>query len=267
MRTVLCALLVGALVSGAAPVCAQQAPASPLVIDVRLFPLEYLSNADAATLVSPFVTQGPCCGVFEAGAAVRGITVKAPRDVLQRVDSLLKANDRAPTTLTFRFQLIAAVDSAGRDPAIPGGVDSTLKDLFRFGGYRLLSQASATVESGTFSVTLSGAGAPYTISGQLGGSGRGGSGGRGAVSSPGGANAPPMSASGVRLNINLMGPMESATNNPGIMSTQYNTLLSTGLSLPIGQTVVLGSAAGNGQRRALILTVRAEVLAHPSAKR
>jgi hypothetical protein len=40
---------------------------------------------------------------------------------------------------------------------------------------------------------------------------------------------------------------------------QSETLLSTGLTVPIGQTVVLGSAAPGGANQALILAVRPEV--------
>ncbi|HYV98621.1 MAG TPA: hypothetical protein VE967_14285 [Gemmatimonadaceae bacterium] len=256
-------------------------------VEVRLFPLTFLSNTDAATLVSPFVNVEGCygsfaigspgtasvtksvCGVYEAGAAVRGITVKAPRDILRFVDSLLKANDRGPTTLVFHFQLIAAVDSAGRDPGIPNDIDATLRDLFRFNGYRLLGQATATVESGAFSVTLGGGNLPYTIRGTLWGAargeGRGSANGRGEGrgSAPArGEAAPPLSGSGVRMEVLMSGPMEQSAGGT-IPMTQYNTLLSTGLTLPLGQTVVLGSGAGTGARRAVILTVRAEVLAKP----
>ena len=264
MRPDIRVLLSGVLVLAAMPLGAQRGDSTSgvqravvrgqVVNDVRLFPLAFLSNGDAAKLVTPFVGQGPGAGVFDAGSAVRGITVRAPKDVLDRVDSLLKANDRAPVTMTFRFQLIAAVDSAGRDPAIAGGVDSTLKELFRFGGYKLLAQASATVESGSFQVTMSGMGAPYTISGALLEV-------RGRLASNPRTGSSSMDVSGVRLNVNLTGPFEQVSaSGRGVTSTQFQNLLNTGVSVPIGQTVVLGSGSATGDRRAVIMTVRVEPL-------
>lgn len=50
-------------------------------------------------------------------------------------------------------------------------------------------------------------------------------------------------------------------NLPGHNATQ---LLSTGVTVPIGQTVVLGTSATDGSQRALILTVRPQL---PAVKR
>ncbi|HJU66189.1 MAG TPA: hypothetical protein VJ596_10955, partial [Gemmatimonadaceae bacterium] len=41
------------------------------------------------------------------------------------------------------------------------------------------------------------------------------------------------------------------------------TLLSTGLTVPLGQSVVLGSAVTGGKYQALVLTLRAEVVQEP----
>ena len=238
-----------------APAVAQQAAQGQAtsLFETRLFPLQFMSNQDAASLIAPFVQVDGRFGVFEAGAAVRGITVRASKDILTRVDSLLKAYDRAPASTVLRFQLIAALDSTVKDPAIPANVDATLRDLFKFGGYRLLAQGSAAVGSSNFEVTMSAGADRYTISGTMGNAR--GSAGRGGRGSP---PPPSSSASSVELSVNLMGSVENQM--PAGRTVTWQTLFSTGLAVPMGETVVLGSAAASGGRRALILTVRPELL-------
>src|SRR5260370_27343311 len=84
---------------------------------VRTFTLRWLSPKDAATLLAPYV-YGANWGVYEASQSIRAVTVRASRATLARVDSILRDNDRQPATIVLRFQLIGAVDSATRDPAI-----------------------------------------------------------------------------------------------------------------------------------------------------
>ena len=217
-------------------------------VTVRLFQLDFISNADAAKLLAPFVPASPYCGVFDAGGAVHGVTVKAHPDVLARVDSLLRIHDRASPPTVLRFQLIAALDSAVRDAAIPPNVDATLRDLFRFGGYRLLAQGTATTGTSSFEITMSAGYDIYMVAGVLGSS-VSGRGGRGTTSQA--PYASPVTTA-IEMNVRLTGPGANR---------QLQTLLSTGLSIPIGETVVLGSAATtSGGRQALILTVRPEML-------
>ena len=202
-------------------------------LEVRLFPLQYLKPSDAAKLVSPFVFESGA-GVFEAGAGVQAITVRATRPVLIRVDSLLKLYDDAPTTLNLRFQILAGSDSAWRDDAIAPEVQNSLRSLFRFAGYRMIAQGTTTVSSSRFSLTLHAADESFILSGGVDALSRG-TGARGASA---------------QLSISLSDQM------------RRTTMLSTGLSVPVGETVIVGSAAGAAtdmQRgRTLILVVRTE---------
>ena len=82
------------------------------VIIVKTIPLQYLSNGDAAKLVAPYVSprvgatgDAASSGVFEAGNAVHAITVRASIVMIARIDSIVKANDRPPATLTLRLQV------------------------------------------------------------------------------------------------------------------------------------------------------------------
>ena len=217
--------------------------AVPPVLPVRTFHLTQLTPDQAAKLVSPYV-QGFSTGVFSAGSGIPAITVRAPARILATVDSVLKANDHAPRTIILRFQLIAAEDSAVHDAAI-ANVDAALRSLFRFRGYRLLGEGAAAVGEGSsmFQLTLNAATEPpglehFTVSGRVG-------------------DLVTDGASGsVDLRVELLGPMVKNGVAGGASET---TRLSTGLTLPIGQTVVLGSAAASGRARTVILAVRAEL--------
>ena len=59
----------------------------------------------------------------------------------------------------------------------------------------------------------------------------------------------------VTLRISLEGPRVTDGVGGAIVATQF----STGLSVPIGQTAVLGSAAASGKAATVILAVRAEI--------
>lgn len=245
MRRTLVLLTATALMSGA--VTAQDR-ADPLTI--RLFPLQYISNSNAAKLVAPFIPLDAAHGVFEAGGAVRGITVRSTKDVIDRVDSLLKANDRAPLTVVLRFQLIAALDSTVRDPSIPAEVEGSLRELFKFGGYRLLAQGSTSVSKASYEVTMAYNTEQFSISGGVGD----------IRARPTGPTVRIDGTSSVELTVDLKGTFDMRSPNGVISGRSTERLLSTGLTVPIGQTVVLGSAAAKEGRRALILTVRPEIL-------
>ena len=224
------------------------------VIVVKTIPLEYLSNADAARLVAPYVSprvgatgDAASLGVFEAGSAVHAITVRTKISMLARIDSIVKANDRPPATLTLRLQVIAASDSAVHDGSI-SDLDAELHNLFRFNGYRLLSQNAVWVNDGqSFSATMRGpSGDQLTISGDVTGVRRD-------------------ETKSVRLYVKLAHNAHQAEMVSGAVQTgtMYKVLLETGLTIPIGQTVVVGSAMPGGSTPAIILTVRPELATKP----
>lgn len=217
----------------------------PRPIEVRTFPLQNLSPKDAADLISPYVMFAPGMGVYEAGGALRAVTVRATMDILLRVDSILRANDHARATLALRFQLIAASDSAVRDPAI-SALDAELRNLFRFAGYRLLSQGTTmTNESEYFTLTMAGVnGESLKLSGRVI-----------SARSSGGKGSAQLSISLERSTV--------STTMAGVTTSMLQTLVSTGLTVPLGQTVVLGSAAYGAPIAAIILAVRPEVAGKP----
>jgi hypothetical protein len=219
----------------------------PRDLPVRTFKLQNLSAADAAKLLAPYV-NAPNGGVFEAGS-INAITVRETHSMLAVVDSLLRTHDRPRSVVTMRFQLIAALDSNYRDPAI-SGIDAELRKLFRFSGYELIGEGTArTEERSDYAMTLSTkpkvmfnnerVTEAFLIKGWVEG-----------VEGTGDART-------VRINVALQDAMRGK---------DATDLLRTGLTLSTGQSVILGSARpiiSFGRRAALILVVQPEVVDSP----
>jgi hypothetical protein len=218
-------------------------------LETRVFTLQYLTPSVAAKLVAPFVPAIARAGVYDAGDVVQAITVKATRESLAQIDSVLRTYDRAPPSVRLKFQLIAATDSAVRDGAIPSDVHSAMGELFRYGGYKLLAEGTAISGGSMFQLSMSVDDPSKTRVPELFNI-------RGEVVSV----ATDADMRSVRLRVALGHPTNPFP--PG-EAPRLQTLLETGLSVPTGQTVVLGSAAGGqvGGRRALILTVRPDIQA------
>jgi hypothetical protein len=239
-RLVCIAGLVSCIV-GAARADAQQA--TPAVA-VRTFTLRSMRPQDAAQLVAPY-TVSPNAGVFEAGGSVPAITVRETPQMLARIDSLLRVYDRPPRAVVVRFQLLAASDTATRDPSVAAAVDSALRKLLPFAGYRLISEGIATASEGEpFSLTLAGAGERFALNGSVG-----------AIGTEAGKET-----ARIGISLSRVGAVIEAGRR-----VASDVLLSTGVSLPLGQTVVVGSAAPGGRARPLILVMRPELV--PSERR
>lgn len=220
----------------------------PRDLAVKTFKLKNLRPEDAAKLLGPYVNS-PGGGVFEAGS-IGAITVRETSTVLMLVDSLLRVHDRARAAVSMRFQLIAALDSARRDPEI-AGIDAELRKLFRFAGYELIGEGTTlTEEMSDFTMTLSTR--PKLIDGnrfseafQV----------KGWIEGVEGAGADRT----LRITITLQNASQGK---------DAPILLRTGLTMPAGQSVILGSARPTmsyGSGVALILVVQPEVSA--SARR
>jgi hypothetical protein len=226
----------------------------PRDLAVRTFKLQNLRADDAAKLLGPYV-NAPNGGVFDAGS-INAITVRETHSVLALVDSLLRVHDRPRAVVTMRFQLIAALDTAFRDPAI-AGIDAELRKLFRFPGYELIGEGTArTEERSDYTMSLStkakalsnppdeaGRRELFTESFQI----------RGWVEGVEGSG----DARTIRVNVALQSAMQGK---------DAPDLLRTGLTMPVGQSVVLGSSRPLNSfrsRAALILVVQPEVVESP----
>lgn len=204
-------------------------------MDVRQYTVQTISAREAVSLLTPFVPFVEGGGVWVSGSSV--ISVIGVKRTLAVADSVLRSYDHAPATLVLRFMLIAATDSAVRDPRI-GEVDAELRGLLKFSGYRRLAEATSVVSeqqgfTSTASTTEFG---EFTIAGTL----------------------KSVSAGRVGITIELRGGTTGMMMGVPI-SPNVRQLLSTSLTVPLGQTVVLGTAAGDKGVQALILTVRPEL--------
>jgi hypothetical protein len=217
MRIIAFACVAGLLPSTLAAQDSARAP-SREPLPVRTFTLRHLDQEHAGRLLTPYVYE-PNAAVFP-GATSHEITVRASRRTLQVVDSLLRERDKPSATVMLRFQLYAAVDSGGEQ--LPADIGPALRSAFRFNGYRMISQGSiSTSEDAVFSTTLGAAGAYgdatlYRVSGRLesiGGNTKG----------------------SLPLTIRLSEVTVAGGSGPEVFST--------GLSVPLGQTMVLGSGA------------------------
>jgi hypothetical protein len=212
----------------------------PRDLSIRTFKLRNMRPDDAAKLLTPYVTS-PGGGVFEAGS-VGAITVRETFTTLTLIDSLLRTHDKPRAVMSMRFKLIAALDSPMRDPAIVD-LDAELRKLFRFPGYELIGEGTMLSEESTdFMTTLS------TKARRI----------------VGNAMSPPEA-------FRIRGWMDGITGTGGDRSIRVQVtlqdagndseLLRTGLTLAIGQTVILGSAKPTMTlgRAALILVVQPEI--------
>jgi hypothetical protein len=237
-------LLVAVLAMGLVPAVSAQDPRN---LDIRTFKLRNMRPDDAAKLLSPYVTS-PGGGVFEAGS-VGAITVRETYTTLTLIDSLLKIHDKARAVVSMRFKLIAALDSSMRDPAVDD-IDAELRKLFKFRGYELIGEGTMLSEEMTDFMT--------TISTRPRSAGRDLRTGKDVMFSE---------------TFRIRGWMDGITGTGSDRSIRVqvtvqdagsdNELLRTGLTLPIGQTIILGSAKPtvvSGSRGALILVVQPDVV-------
>lgn len=238
MRRTLISLV--ALSVAAATQAAAQQPTTPINaimhgdFIVKTVPLHHLSSMEAVKLLSPYVqTNGG--GVFEVSPNVRAVTIRELPKIFAEMMTVLGQYDRDPATITLNFQLIAAENSNTRDPGV-AALDSLLRGVLKYTGYRLLTTSVASAsEGGTVTQTLSADGETFTLEVYVSDMRYEGS------------------DASVHLNVHLM------RNGVPAKGLAPNQVLATGVTVPMGQTVVLGTSAPDVIPRALILTVRPQL--------
>ena len=233
------AMLVLVVSAAASAPANAQSPSDTMVI--MTVPLKHLTARDAVALLEPYVTSNkfmnsPGGGVF-AGPNGLAVTIRERVSTYGRMLKTLSEYDRSPETIAFTFQLILADNSGSRAPEI-ASLDSLLRSVLKYTGYKLLGVGvSRTGENAFASETITGDGQTYTLK----------------------LNVADVRTSGgdasVHLGVSLVQILGWSSNVP-----MENNLLSTSVTVPIGQTVVLGSAALDNNR-AIILTVRPQLAA------
>lgn len=194
--------------------------------ETRTFPLEYLQPDVAFEMIEPYVPGGAeNMRLTERPAA---LTITAPGVRLEQVAQVLETYDRGRPDVQMRFQIIEADGFTGTDPAI-ADVQAALQDLFRFNGYRLLAEAIARAQApGYLEQRLAAGERVFTIS----------------------ANLQRVIGSDADRAVDLEITLRDASEGG---------LISTVMTVPSGQTVVVGSARARSGDNTLILVVRPEI--------
>jgi hypothetical protein len=199
-------------------------------LDTRTFELKYLRPGDASAIISPYVYADRPTGKGVVSVAGTAITVRETKDNLDKIERVLANYDRPQPTVRLTFRLIQADGVTGADPAI-ADVEATLRQLFRFRGYRLVGEG---VVSG-----IEGSG----VSQMLGGGGMLGY------------------AAGLEASIErISGRGDSATVQLNVRLNLFPGTFQTRLNVPLGKTAVLGNVHGGRAGTTVILTVRPELV-------
>jgi hypothetical protein len=238
MKLVLVAALVAASLTREA--AAQQAPATTHVLPgdfvVRTVPLKQLTSAEAMRLLSPYV-RSTTGGVYEVSPSIRAVTIREVPRVFAEMMAVLGEYDKERASVTLHFQLIAAENGTTRDPSV-AGLDSLLRGVLKFSGYRLLSTAVASAsEGGIVGQAMSADSVPMSLS----------------------VVVSDLRVDGAAASVHLSVELRSRWKPVADRVVNTGLVLSTGVTVPIGQTVVLGTSSAESGQKALILTVRPQL--------
>jgi type II secretory pathway component GspD/PulD (secretin) len=203
--------------------CSSRGPS----LDTRTFALKYLRGSDAIPIVAPYVyaDRPNAKGVFTVSD--NAISVRETPDNLDKIARVLAQYDRPRPFIRLTFHLIEADGAATSDSAIRD-VEATLRQLFRFRGYRVVGQGvvSAT-EKAEVSQMLAAEPEHYALTTTV---------------------------------MRLAGAADSATVELGVELVGRRGRFRTTVTIPVGKTAVLGNVQAPSKGRTLILTVRPEVL-------
>jgi type II secretory pathway component GspD/PulD (secretin) len=199
-------------------------------LDTRTFELQYLDPDAAADMIHPYVysdrPQGDRGMISLAGNL---ITVRETPDNLDKIARVLEQYDIPSPMAQLHFKIIEADGAIQTDSAI-ADVETALRRLFSFRGYRLLAQAVlGGLEGSQVGQQVVGGDQEFLIRAHIQdirGTGDSGT---------------------VRLEVMLMPEDERA-------------VFETTVSIGTGQTVVLGSTQPRSSGRTLILAVAAELV-------
>lgn len=200
-------------------------------LETRTFRLEHVEPDEMASLIEPYILSER--GILKVGAGMTpALTVRERREILDRIGATIAEFDQPQPTVTLHFELIEADGFEESDPAI-AEVESVLRELFRFKGYRLAKETVVRASTRSEFSQLLGS-LPSTT-----------------------ASAPLTLAGSIR---EVRGRAENRSVNLTItVQDPWRMVLMTDMEIPIGHTVVLGSGQPSMARSTLIVTVRPEV--------
>lgn len=190
--------------------------------ETRTYELQHIRPEEAFGMLEPYVPGGG--DNMRLTNTPPALTITAPVTRLEQVEGVLRTYDRARPDVQLRFQIIEADGFTATDPAI-ADVQHALQDLFRFRGYRLVSEGIAQAKApGRLHQQMAAGERQYSITAAL----------ERVITANAGA--------AVELGIELR--------------SAGDLVLTTSLTVPSGQTVVVGSARAQADGNTLILVVR-----------
>ena len=193
-------------------------------LEVRTFQLENLRGYEAASLIEPYVYTERRGTPGYMSTIEGAITVRETTDNLEQISRVLADFDLPRADTRLHFQLIEADGFTDSDPKI-AAVESELRKIFQFRGYRLAGEAFVVATDGSsISQGLQASDGLYQISGEL----------------------------------HQVGPGSIRLEAIRLWSESSGQGLETTVNIRPGQTLVLGSSPKEGSTATLLLTVRAE---------
>ena len=228
-------------------------------IETKTIELKHLKPSEAVKLLRPYIMNAGG-GVYDVSESMPIITIRDLAENIDRMEKVLAKYDHTPATVRLVFQLIEAdtgprlINASNTKEQVPIELDSTLRSVLRFPTYRLKAQGIATTGEMAY------------VSQQMGDAGEG-------LHYALGANVGPIKIQDqdgssprgtVELHVGLTreGPqqMSQGNNVSGRPDKISESMISTGVSVPLGTMVVLGTAATRINGVALILTVKPELV-------
>lgn len=227
-------------------------------IETKTIELRQLKPSEAAKLLRPYIVNGGG-GVYEVSDKLSIITIKDISSNISTLEQVLARYDRSPATIRLVFQLIEA-DTGPRVTAasnasggVPMYLDSTLRSVLKFPSYKLLAQGISAV------------GEDAQASQQMGDAGEGKI--YNLLTRVGSIHTSSTSDGTVNLYVQLTRDgVQPVANAP------HDWIITTQVDVPLGNTVVLGTAMTRTTSRsspgappttkgaALILVVRTELV-------
>lgn len=213
------------LLAGLAACQGQQAE-----LDTRTFEVDHIEPEQAAEVVEPYVFTDREEAPGKMSVFPGGVTVRETKDNLAKIQRVLERIDRQKPGVRLHLQIVGA-DGTGNDPRIEH-LESLLEN-FRYEGYRLLDETQIlTTEGELFRQQVSLDGRAGRITGEVE------------------ELQTPDDGGIARVGVSLSG---SSFGDP------ETGILSTTVTVRLGQTAVLGISRSEPDEGAIILAMRAEL--------
>lgn len=219
--------------------------------ETRTIRLSYMSPDQALELIEPYVGSLENIRRTTSPAA---LTITAPAARIDQIEELLDRFDVPAPGVQLRFQLIEADGFTQADSSI-ADVEAALRELFRFRGYRLIAEAFAAGSSRTSTshALIGPRNTPLQLAVDIGqvmmGRSSQDSAASAAATARGPGNPNDVSATAVQRTVELRVSLLAGGE----------LVLQSAVTVPHGQTVVLGTARPFADMGALILVVRPEI--------